>query len=826
MPGLAYYAHTNDIRNDDPKKVATLGKQTVDTYAVDVLEPGSYDGSSTTNAIYNPTKLTTAGPNIYWLAAKYGGFNDINGDGKPANILTWHTNSTTAAANTLRPDNFFQGNQPDLLQTGLTQIFNRVASTSVARGAAPSVTSTRALTTIPTNVAPYNSPVAGFPIYNVQYKPVSWVGDVNGFVGTAAAGGNVTAVAGGNTWSAQTQLENLTQYPTGGPVVGWNTGRRILTWNDATKAGVPFRYTSVSAAEQTAVGSASLLNYLRGDRSNEAGGTGTSAYRARSYILGDIVNSQAVLVQNALSPSYSESTNPGYTTFATSVANRAPVVYVGANDGMLHAFAADFSNPPVAPGNTVTGGGSELFAYVPSLLYNGPNATPQIDGLAALANQTGVSTNPYNHHFYVDSTPQVADIDFSYTGLNPTVSTAATSNWQSILVGGLGKGGKGIYALNITTVPGAVATTGSDSTTLANGETKLATSKVMWEFTDPDMGYSYGRPLIVKTRKYGWVVVMTSGYNNISGTLAGHGILYVLNAKTGALLQKIDTGAGSATSPAGLAQATGYTQDVSNGTIDQIYAGDLLGNVWRFDLSEPALDASGNATPNYPTPTLFATLTDPSGAAQPITTAPRIELSIDSTGLGTLRWVFVGTGQFLDISDLSNTQQQSMYALRDGTGSTPSATGTPLGRSVLVANPLVTALNLSDSATGWYYDLPGTAGTGGGTERIVVNPDAAAGISVIAWASMTPSTDPCSLLGNIYAADFSTGQSVLQDSANNFMQSITTNTATTGLQMIQLPDGTYSILYGQTGSLPQTAKIKQPGDNNLLNRVNWREILK
>lgn len=810
MAGLAYYAHTNDIRTD------LTNSQTIDTYTVDVLEPGPYDGTSG-KEIYNPSSFSTsggaAGPNMYWLAAKYGGFNDISGNGIPANFLTWHTNSSTAAAKNLRPDNYFPGNRPDLIQSGLKQIFQHVASTSIARGAAPGVTSTRALTSVTASTAPYYSPVSGFPIYNVQYKPVSWDGDVSGFVASNTAGGSVTPVAGTNTWSAQAQLETLTQYVSG-TSNGWDTGRRVLTWNNSTKKGVPFRYSNLSTTEQTAIGSSSLLNFLRGDKSNES-----TNFHVRSHILGDIVNSQAVLVQSALSPSYSESANPGYTAFATSVKNRQPVVYVGANDGMLHAFEADFSNPTTT--NPVTGGGSELFAYVPSLLYAGPNNTPQVDGLAALANLDGVTTNNYSHHFYVDSTPQVGDVDFSYTGLNPTVSTATTSSWHTILVDGLGKGGKGIFALDITNVPSAIQTTGSNT---ATGEQAL-TSKVLWEFTDADMGYSYGHPLILKTRKYGWVVVMTSGYNNTTGTLAGHGILYVLNAKTGALLQKIDTGVGSATNPAGLAQATGYTQDVSDGTIDQVYAGDLLGNVWRFDLSETALDSSGNPTPDYPSPTLFAKLTDPSGNPQPITTAPRIEEGIDSTGLGTLRWVFVGTGQFLDTSDLNNTQQQTMYALRDGSGSTPSTTGLPLTRSALVANPLTTPLNLADSASGWYYDLPGTAGSNGGTERIVVNPDASAGVSVVAWATVTPSTDPCSLQGNIYAADFSTGQSVLQDSAGNVMSSVTTNTATTGLQMIQLPNGEFAILYGQTGSLPQTAKIKQPPGGNLLNRVNWREIL-
>jgi len=819
MAGLAYFAHTQDIRPDK------ANKQTVTTYTVDVLEPGAYDGVNP-NYIYDPAKFSTsggqAGPSMYWLAAKYGGFNDINGDGVPANILTWHTNSTTAAAFNLRPDNYFPGNQPTLIQSGLQQIFNNVASTASQSASAPGVTPTRVLSNVTPSVAPFWSPVAGFPVYTTQYTPVSWTGDVYGYVASDAPGAAIAPVTGSNQWHAQIQLDTLTQSLSGTTIIGWNTGRRIVTWN-GTK-GVPFRYsaTNLSTAEQTALGSVTtggtptnLVNYLRGDKSNEG-----TFYRARSHVMGDVVDSQAVLVQNASSPSYTETANPGYTAFSATVANRQPVVYAGGNDGMLHAFEADFLTPTTSA--PVSGGGSELFAYVPSFVYAGPTATPLINGLPALANLNGVSTNNYSHHFYVDQTPQVSDIDFTLTGNGSTTptSTAGTSKWHSLLVGGLGKGGMGYYALDVTAVPAAVDTT--SSATVEASEAK----NVLWEFTDPDMGYSYGAPLIVKTRKYGWVVVMTSGYNNTGAGQDGHGVLYIVHAATGALIQKIDTGVGSAANPAGLTQATAYTQNVSDGTIDQVYAGDLLGNVWRFDLSEAALDASNNPTPAYPAPTKLATLKDPSGNPQPITTAPRIELSIDSTGLGTLRWVFVGTGQFLDISNLNTTQQQTMYALRDGTGPTPSTTGLPLTRGVLTANTnLLTGLNLTDSSLGWYYDLIGSAGSSGGTERIVVNPDAAAGVAIISWTSLTPSTDPCSLLGNVYATNFAGQTVILGSNSTTLLSSLTTGTATTGLQIVQLPNGQYAVLYGQTGALPQSAAIQQPGSSPLINRVNWREIL-
>jgi type IV pilus assembly protein PilY1 len=145
---------------------------------------------------------------------------------------------------------------------------------------------------------------------------------------------------------------------------------------------------------------------------------------------------------------------------------------------------------------------------------------------------------------------------------------------------------------------------------------------------------------------------------------------------------------------------------------------------------------------------------------------------------------------------------------------------------VLTANTnLLTGLNLTDSSLGWYYDLIGSAGSSGGTERIVVNPDAAAGVAIISWTSLTPSTDPCSLLGNVYATNFAGQTVILGSNSTTLLSSLTTGTATTGLQIVQLPNGQYAVLYGQTGALPQSAAIQQPGSSPLINRVNWREIL-
>lgn len=815
MAGLAYFAHTQDIRSDK------TNKQTVTTYTVDVLEPGPYDGASG-DEIYDPNHFNTsggaAGPNMYWLAAKYGGFSDVNNNGTPANELTWHTNSSTGTG--LYPDNYFPGNRPDLMQKGLAQIFNNVATTALQSAAGPGITSTRTLTSITSGSQPFYPSATGYPVYTTEYAPGSWTGDVDGFVTTSTTG-TITPISGSTTWDAQAQLDTLTQAKSGSTIVGWNTGRRIVTWNGT--AGVPFRYSSLSSAEQTALNavgssnSTSLLNWIRGDKSNEG-----TLFRARTHILGDIVDSSAVLVQGASSPSYTEAANPGYTNFSTTVVNRQPVVYVGSNDGMLHAFEADFLTPTST--NPVTGGGSELFAYVPSFVYNGPNNTPLVDGLPALANLNGVSTNNFAHHFYVDRTPQVADVDFTYTsnGNSNPVSSATTSNWNTVLVGALGKGGKGIFALNVTAVPAVVTTT--TSSTVESSEA----GKVMWEFTDPDMGYSYGQPLIVKTRKYGWVVLETSGYDNNVGTQDGHGILYVINIQTGALIQKIDTGVGSVSQPAGLAQATAFTQNVADGTIEQVYAGDLLGNVWRFDLSEAALTSTGVVTPAYSAPTLFATLKDPSGNPQPITTAPRIEESVGANDLDTIRWVFVGTGQFLAISDLTTTQQQTMYAIMDGSGSTPlAASSLPINRAGLTADTnLLTGVVIPTTSDGWYYDLTNSAGgASGGTERVVVSPDAAAGVTDVVWTTLVPSSDPCSLSSNIYVTSFNGISQLLDSNGNQISYLSPPGVALTSVSIIQNSAGQDAIIAGTSANSVNIYGMKQPTSNNNLNRYNWREIM-
>jgi type IV pilus assembly protein PilY1 len=218
-----------------------------------------------------------------------------------------------------------------------------------------------------------------------------------------------------------------------------------------------------------------------------------------------------------------------------------------------------------------------------------------------------------------------------------------------MLVGGLGKGGKSYYALDVTQ-PASV----TDEATAA--------AQYLWTFTDADMGYSYGKPMLAKTRGFGraWVAVFAAGYNNPSGV----GTIYFVDAKTGVKLKTMTTGFGTSANPSGLAHVAGYTQDFRNQLIDQIYGGDLYGNFWRFDVSDP--------NPANWTVDKMAYLTDPGGNPQPVTTPPQIEVDLANS---TDRWVFIGTGRLLDETDITNTtianQQQTLYAIRDGTTTTP-----------------------------------------------------------------------------------------------------------------------------------------------------------
>jgi type IV pilus assembly protein PilY1 len=600
-------------------------------------------------------------------------------------------------------------------------------------------------------------------IYRVRFEQ-SWSGSL-AKIRIDPTTGAVLLVPPPPIWNASDQLIAATT-----PADGWRTGRRIVTMNESG-VSVPFLWDSLGANQRDSLApgkpaarSQLILQFLRGDRSRE--GEKVGQLRVRTSPMGDIVDSSPVYV-GAPSAPYVDVSDPGYSGFKNTFATRLPHLYVGGNDGMLHAF------------DDATG--NERWAYVPTPLFRGGTAKtlPPVPndpktGLGALAYQDG-ALPAFRHHFYVDSTPKIVDVD-----LNAPVG----DKWRTLLVGGLGKGGNRYYALNVTD-PAAVV----DEATAAN--------QVLWEFppvgnTTIDMGYTYGKPVIAKTRalfasapgKGAWLVIVGSGYNNPTGV----GQLYFLQASDPTNFKVMSTGVGTPGAPAGLAHPAGYTQDFHNQLAEQLYAGDLLGNFWRFDVSDPTSDT------NWPAPGQYAKLTSPvGGSVQPVTTPP--EIKIDPNGID--RWVFVGTGKLYDESDLADHQLQTMYAFRDGTASTPSAVpATPIDRTTMgcTPDPCMVPLPATDSTNnfglatippkGWYHDLP--AGS-----RIVVPPQAAVG--VIAYiATKAPSADLCviGLPVTVYARDYGTGQSLLTasfDGTGALVPGIDIAEGGVGLQIVIFP---------------------------------------
>ena len=604
----------------------------------------------------------------------------------------------------------------------------------------------------------------------------------------------VTAVQGVTDWDALTILNTLLATPAIPPasdsLYPWFASRRIVTFNGVPQ---PFLYANLSAAQLATLGGTAaqqqnMIAYLRGGSVVGAPtpvsieGTNIGNFRQRFGKLGDISDSGPLVIGPPSSP-FSDGTDPGYSAYVAAQAARATRVYVGANDGMLHVFDA----------NT----GAEDFAYIPSALFTSAvdqDGAPK--GIQALSYQDG-GAPIFKHHMYVNSSPRTADVDFNNTG-----GAFGSGNWHTIVVGGLGKGGGSYYAIDAT-VP--VNTTDTEA---------AAASHVLWEFSAPDMQFSFSRPIIGKTRADGWVVIVANGYDSVSGK----GKLYMINPKTGALIRTLTTTAadtGTAGSPSGLAQINGFSQDFHNQIIEQIYGGDLNGNVWRWDISDPS-------PANWKT-VLLAQFTDPSAVAQPVTTAPQIEIDLTN---GNDRWVFLGTGRLLDNSDLTvptPEQIETFYAIRDGTLTTPNVAGLPiLPRVTLVAaNAATTGPLVGGVPNGWYMDLP----LG---QRVVVDPEA--DLNVVTFIATATQPDPCltSLPAYIYAREYTTAESDIQ------VGGVTVNAAysvqgAVGLELVALLNAasqfpTLAIAITQETNAGITPYSLQPKSFGGSPRMSWRML--
>jgi type IV pilus assembly protein PilY1 len=625
--------------------------------------------------------------------------------------------------------------------------------------------------------------------FATSYNSGTWTGDIDSFAIDVATGiPSTTSLWSGG--SASTQLDART-----------SANRYLATSIDTAGAigGVQFQPSAatiggavsskISVAQQTLLNTtsttdgAAVLAYLRGDRSGETAGT----YRPRVHLLGDMINGEPVLVREP-SAGYADT---GYVSFASTNASRTRMLYQGANDGMLHAYVAST--------------GAEAWAYIPNLVMGSLNN---------LSSKTG-----FTHQYYVDGTPVAGDVDFKQVD----GATGSGTDWRTVLVGGPGKGGRGYYALDITSP-------------IAASEANLA-SKVLWEFPNSitnatvrntarlNMGFSYGKPVIVKTKAKGWVVLVTSGYNNgtNSGDSGGDGLghLYVVNPKTGDLLQDIVTTGCTGTpasNPCGLAQLSAYVSNGADNTAEYVYGGDLKGNVWRFDFTGSSLSNWSVAR--------FAQLKDASGNGQPVTTSPELAL------VGTQRMVYVGTGLYLGTSDVpgatganaSSSQTQSMYGLKDvltSTLPTPLRTTLQVQTFTTTATTRTATNNPVNYATqnGWYIDFPTTG------ERLNTDPTIALGALI--FTTNIPSSVVCQPGGSSweYFINLKTG-GLVDYSTVGYSGVFLGNALASRPVLIQLPSGKVVSLVrtSDAKTLEKDVPVAPPSAG--ARRISWRELFK
>lgn len=523
----------------------------------------------------------------------------------------------------------------------------------------------------------------GSMIFQGRFDSTDWSGEIAAL--KPAANGTMTQL-----WSSA----DSGQIPSAGtrkvftlkPGVGGKEFKSLADL-DATQAG-HLSSVNCSAVLVGAACAQARIDWVRGDQSKE---DPNGALRKRSKVHGDVISS---------APYYVKSSN---------------TVYVGANDGLLHAI------------NAATG--AELFSYLPNALF------PKLYKLT----QTS-----YAHDYYVDGEIAVSS-NFETPGKN-------------ILVGALGRGGKALFALDVTS-PGT-----------------FDASKVLWEYTDVDLGLVLGKPIIAKMNNGKAAVIVGNGYNSATE----RGMLLIIDVETGALIRKIDTMAGNSTYTNGLASPRGWDSD-GNGTLDFLYIGDLLGNLWKIDLSSGTPADWGSAFGTAASPTPFFVAVDGNGSAQPIT--GQVGLGINARkgdpNFGK-RYVFFGTGRYITTGDVTNKQVQSWYGLIDNGVAITNGRTDLKQRSIEIEGTIdgnaARAFSLATAGDmvgkkGWYMDLASPT-NGALGERMIGEHKLFD--QVLLATSMIPDPNECSPGGSgfLNAVDPFTGAalSTLFFDANNDLQ--------------------------------------------------------
>ena len=593
MAGMAYWANTQIFRSDLPKA-------RVKTFAIDVNQ----NDASAQNVDFRRTRQL-------YLSAKYGGFDDSATDNSgnpysPGTNVLWQGTDGDAK-------NYFLASDAQKFLDSLSELFARVVEEtgSIAGGAI----STQRLT---------SGEAAG--VFQARFNPVAnyWSGRLLKYPLTLSTDQSTLVIGSKPTWEAGDVLTKATKIDHGASrniVIGSPIGTQT------TIAPSEFKWSALAAAHQTELNTnianivdtlgSDRLDYLRGDRRKEISpSTPTNPFRPRDIVLGDIVNS-GLVYQGRPSSSIS---GTEYQTFYTANKARAPVVFVNANDGMLHAFNDS--------------DGKEAFAYIPGFLASKLSNLPDQD---------------YSHISMADATPAVSEAYFD-------------AKWHSVLVSGVGGGAQGVFALDVTD-PG-----------------NFSKDKVLWEFTErdhPAMGNVIGSPRILKVRTtnanvtpavYKWYAVVASGVNNYAAdgyqSTSTNPSLFLLDLSfkplsssgwvEGSNFWRIELPQTSTAIAKGLVGFNVVT-NFNTSALETLFAGDLQGNVWRLDFSLNGVNSSNlstNALTNLvkftlngnSKPMFIAKASD--GSLQPITGEPVV-----TNGLSGSKLVSLGTGKFLELAD-------------------------------------------------------------------------------------------------------------------------------------------------------------------------------
>jgi type IV pilus assembly protein PilY1 len=593
-----------------------------------------------------------------WFMTKYGGFDYTKADKDgaaggeiyPTRSDQWDRKRADGAAcdGTLAhpcdgdPDTYFVARRPDLLEKALREAFQDIVNTS---NTAPAISSSQLR--------------SGELKYVAQFDPSDGRGEIWAY--ELLSSGDFATTA---TWGAHTALT----------AANYDTGRKIIS-NDG-QSGVAFRWGSIGTTKQgllkgagTDADGQALLNWLRGDTSDN------SRFRKRptSSVMGAIVNSTPT-VEARPGANFIGSEFPNYGAFVTANKTRTQVLWVGADDGMLHGFDA-----------SKAGGGVPLLSYVPDPLYAKLPGWASPDGAKVQA--------------LVDGSPFTGDVMIG-------------STWKTYLFGTLGRGGKGVFALDVTS-PASFAESNAGSI-------------FRWQFTaaddaSGDLGYMVGDPTvsrfseqagnIAKMHNGKFAVVLGNGYLSNNGSAA----LYILFAEgpagaswSGRYVKLVaDAGPDN-----GLSQPTWVDMD-GDGVADAIYAGDLKGNVWKFDVSSASAASWRVAYGGRP---LYTAL-DSNGVALPITTAvetrahPLGGLMIDfATGRALLEGEFGGSTALNGIYGV--WEKPAFVAADDGAldGMLPRGLSSLVERSFTTLDSgdrVITGGDIDwSSRLGWYLPFP------------------------------------------------------------------------------------------------------------------------